>query len=101
MCSTTSCELRALRNAVKDIPVYYNFIKKLWNKALQLICLIDSNPLLLQRTSGYARADPDRQGELEYVLQQTKKYKMEVHWIPTHLMRADRQTKFIASFQKI
>lgn len=98
--STTSVEMRALRDAVKVAPMYTELIRKLWNYQPKIQFLIDNEPLRQQLVSRRYRAEPRRQGELDYILQELSACPSSVKLVGTKQMRADRMTKFV-DFAKV
>ena len=92
--STTSIEMRALRDALKNAPFISTVIKRLWKTTPKISIAIDNEPLRHQLVSKRCNAEPKRQGELEYILQEIDDQNAAVHLVPTERMIADRMTKF-------
>jgi len=93
--STTSAELLAMMEAIKQLPGYVRMCKALWGLQPRVVMVTDSQPLLGWLRTGRAAPDPHFQGSLDLILERVREYKVEVLWVETKLQRADRHTKFV------
>eukprot|EP00918_Siedleckia_nematoides_P025669 GHVU01055406.1.p1 GENE.GHVU01055406.1~~GHVU01055406.1.p1 ORF type:complete len:173 (+),score=18.11 GHVU01055406.1:556-1074(+) len=91
--SSTSAELLGMKLVVKAVWEFLPVIKSFWGKKAEVRMLIDSRPLYDQLRIGRCKAEPSLNIQLEYVLQELKKLKAGVQWIPRDKQKADVMTK--------
>uniref|UniRef100_A0A0G4I233 Uncharacterized protein n=1 Tax=Chromera velia CCMP2878 TaxID=1169474 RepID=A0A0G4I233_9ALVE len=92
--SSTSAELCALVDGVKQSFQWKRLAEALWMKPLEVEVYTDSALLMEQLESGQSRREPRMDGLLVYARQELRALKAKVLWVQTDRQRADRHTKY-------
>ena len=93
--SSTAAELLALRDGIKNMPLFARVVKHLWGVEPHQIYVTDNQPLVRWLNNKRTDSDPEWQGTLEYVEKRVRERCADVIWVPTKEQRADRHTKFV------
>uniref|UniRef100_A0A0G4HQU1 Reverse transcriptase domain-containing protein n=1 Tax=Chromera velia CCMP2878 TaxID=1169474 RepID=A0A0G4HQU1_9ALVE len=93
--SSTSAELCALVDGMKQAFQWNELVSALWGKSPSVEIYTDSAPLLAQLESGSSKREPRMDGLLKYVWQELRALRAKVSWVSTKDQRADKHTKFI------
>uniref|UniRef100_A0A0G4I466 Reverse transcriptase Ty1/copia-type domain-containing protein n=1 Tax=Chromera velia CCMP2878 TaxID=1169474 RepID=A0A0G4I466_9ALVE len=92
--SSTSAELCALVDGVKQSFQWKRLAKALCMKPLEVEVYTDSAPLMEQLESGQSRREPRMDSLLAYACQELRALKAKVPWVQTDKQRADRHIKY-------
>jgi hypothetical protein len=94
--SSSVAELKALREVVKQMPLYSSVVEEMWGVKPKELYFTDNQSVMDWVHSGWMKSDPQWQGELNNINSDLKERGGQVHWVPTADQRADELTKFIS-----